>query len=270
MNNNDYYYTTSEEITAEKKSSGKVEKGLKKLLVLAAVIFAAQLIWLFGLSPFIPFSTIEVNGFDGLNRDEILYLAGINDNSSYISANIKDIKERITAHVLVESAVVIKRFPDRLTMFLNPREAAAVAIMNTNSAQIPLLIDRHGVIFKIGDIDSIDSNLPVISGIENPQLNTRLPSSLLSLLKNLHAMSSASPELLSAISEIRVERKAWDGYDFVIFPVHSSIKVRVDDNLTEDTLRYMLLVLNVFENSDQKTQEIDFRSGIGSYRLKVN
>jgi len=268
--NNEYYYAASEEITAGKKTGGRIEKGLKKLLLLAAIIFAVQLIWLFGLSPFIPFSTVEVNGFEGLNRDEILYLAGINENSSYISTNVKDVKERVSAHVLVESAVVIKRFPDRLTIFLNPREAAAVTIMNINSIQVPLLIDRHGVLFKIGDINSLDSNLPVISGIENPRLNTRLPSSLVSLVRNLHEMSSASPELLSAISEIRVERKTWDGYDFVIFPVHSSIKVRVDDNLTEDTLRYMLLVLNVFENNGQKTQEIDFRSGIGSYRLKVN
>jgi len=44
--------------------------------------------------------------------------------------------------------------------------------------------------------------------------------------------------------------------------------VRVENNLTEHTLRYMLLMLNVFETDVNKPQEIDFRSGMGSYKIK--
>jgi len=53
----------------------------------------------------------------------------------------------------------------------------------------------------------------------------------------------------------------------VLYPVHSTIRVRLENNLTEDVLRYMLLVLSVFENSSPKPEEIDFRSGMGSYRV---
>jgi cell division protein FtsQ len=268
MMSNEYHYTASESITVEKKSSGKIEKGLKKLLIIAAIIFIAQIIWLFGLSPFIPFSTIDVHGFEGIHREEILFLAGINETSSYISTNVREIRERISAHILVESAVVMKRFPDRLSIYLNPREAVAVTIMNSDMGQIPLLIDRHGFLFKAGDKNSHEiENLPLISGIENPLLNMRLPSTLVLFLENLSVMASSAPELLSAISEIRIERKTWDGYDFIIYPIHSSIRVRVEDNLTEDTLRYMLLMLNVLENRSDKPQEVDFRSGMGSYRI---
>ena len=272
----EYYYTESEDFSAGKKSSGasgevsrgKIEKGLKRLLIIAGVIFAVQLIWLFGISPFIPFSTVDIHGFSALHRAEILALAGLDENSSFISTNAKAVQERLSSHILVESAVVMKHFPDRLSIHLKPRTACAFALTNINSRQAPIFVDRHGVFFKTGHSGSPGTELPVLSGIENPQLGMRLPSALVPLLENLNQMASSSPELLSAISEIRIERKTWDGYDLVLFPVHSSIRVRVENNLTEDMLRYILLMLNVFNNDIQKPREIDFRSGMGSYKIK--
>ena len=274
----DYFYADSEDISVRKKSAyseklpaGKIEKGIKRLLIIAVVIFLAQLIWLFVISPFIPFSNVEIHGFPGINRAEILSLAGLSETSSFISTNTMEVRQSLSSHVLVESAVVMKRFPDRLSIFLTPREAAAVTLTTINSRQVPLYVDRHGVFFKIGDSVSLSElDIPILSGIENPQLNNRLPSSLVTLVESLHRMSASSPELLSAISEIRIERKAWDGFDLVLYPVHSSIRVRVENNLTENTLRYVLLMLNVFENEAQKPYEIDFRSGMGSYKIMEN
>jgi len=268
----DYYYAASDGMPAKKKIHGKVEKGLKKLLIVAAVIFTAELIWLFGISPFIPFSAIEVHGFSGLSREQILAIAGVDDSSSFISTNASLIKEKISENILVESAVVMKRFPDKLSIFLTPREAAAVTLTTVNTKQVPIYIDRHGVFFKIGQ-DGLreKGDIPVLSGIDTPMLNMRLPAALVPLVKNLSEISVSSPELLSAISEIRIERKTWDGYELVLFPVHTSVKVRVENNLSEDTLRYTLLMLNVFESYSldlQKPQEIDFRSTMGSYKIK--
>jgi len=265
----DLTYTASENIEVEKKSSRKIEKGLKRLLIVAAVIFAAEVIWLFGISPFIPFTNIEVHGFTGLDRAQILAIAGINDSSSFISTNVAELKERVSSYILVESAVVMKRFPDKLSIFLTPREAAAVVLTYTGSRQTPIYVDRHGVLFQTANTFSQETpDLPILSGIENAALNMRLPSGLVSLLENISVIASSSPELLSAISEVRVERKAWDGFELVLFPVHSSIRVRLENNLTEDVLRYVLLLLNVFESSPQMPEEIDFRSGMGSYKVK--
>jgi len=265
----DYYYATSDDYTEKKKSSSKLEKAVKRLVVIAAVIILAQFMWIYGINSFMPFATVEIHGFSNLNHAEILSLAGIDENSTFISANVKLIQERLASHNLVESAVVKKHFPDRLSIYLNPREAAAITLANIDSKQVPMYIDRNGVFFKIGESGSHEGlDLPVLSGIENPQLNMRLPSSLVSLVDNLNKMALTSPELLSAISEIRIERKTWDGFDLILFPVHSSIRVRVENNLTEDTIRYMLLMLSVFENDIQKPKEIDFRSGMGSYKLK--
>ncbi|WP_461255681.1 cell division protein FtsQ/DivIB [Treponema sp. R80B11-R83G3] len=265
----EYYYETSDTAVSKKKSNEKIEKGLKSLLIIAVIILSAELIWLFGVSPFIPFSSVEVHGFSGLTRPQILYLAGIDDSSSYFSTNVNIVKEKLSSNILVESAVVIKRFPDKLSIYLNPRQAAAVTLANINSKQVMIYIDRQGVFYKIESGDLREKpNIPVISGIENPQLNMRLPVALVPLAENLGKISVSSPELLSAISEIRIERKAWNGYDLVLFPVHSGIRVRVENNFTEDTLRYMLLMLNVFETDDKRPQEIDFRSGIGSYKVE--
>jgi cell division protein FtsQ len=265
----DFTFTAPDNINIKTKPPAKAEKSIKKLIVIAAVIFAAELIWLFGVTPFIPFSTVEVQGFEGLERNDILQYAGINDGSSYISTNVREAQKKLEGHILVESAVVMKRFPDKLSIFINPRKAVAVALTNTASGQLPLYVDRHGLFFKYAEGKLLETSpYPILSGFENPQLNMRLPSSLVPLSENLFGIASSSPQLLAAISEIRIESKTWDGYDLVIYPVHSSIKVRLENNLTEDVLRYMLLVLNVFENSSPMPQEIDFRSGMGSYRVK--
>ena len=262
----EYYYSAGEDITVEKKSSGKLEKGLKRLLIIAGVIFAAQFIWLFGISPFFPFTTIVVQGLDEFSRNHVILLSGINENSSFFSTNVKTIQNTLSANVLVESAVVTKRFPDKLSIFITPREAAAVTLAIIDSKQVPIFIDKQGVFFKAGDsISSLE--LPILSGIDSPELGMRLPPALVPLMENLSEMAVSSPELLSAISEIRIERKAWEGYELVLFPVHSSIRVRIENNLTEEVLRYTLLILNVFESENQKPHEIDFRSGMGSYRL---
>ena len=264
----DYYFDEASGET-KKKETGKIEKGVKRLLIIAAVIFAAQLIWLFGISPFIPFSNVEIQGFSGLSRAEILYIAGIDENTSFVSANVKNIKEKLSANLLVESALVMKRYPDRLSIFLTPREAVAVSLVSDGSKQAPMYVDKHGVYFKIGDPVSTGAiDLPIISGIENLSLGMRFPSALLYLTENLRELSINAPHLLSAISEIRIEEKIWEGYDLVIYPVHSAIKVRIENNFNEETLRYMLLMLNVFESESQKPKEIDFRSAMGTYKIK--
>jgi cell division protein FtsQ len=94
------------------------------------------------------------------------------------------------------------------------------------------------------------------------------PAGLVPLVESLYELSRSSPELLSAISEIRIEQKTWEGFDLVLYPVHSSIRVRMENSLTEDGLRYMLLMLDVFKGSYEKPAEVDLRSGMGSYRVK--
>ncbi|MDR1319709.1 MAG: FtsQ-type POTRA domain-containing protein [Treponema sp.] len=253
-------------------TSRKIEKGLKRLFIVAGLILAAEFIWLFGVSPCIPLSTLEVQGFPGFDGGEVLRYAGIDDKASFLSVNPERTEKLLAGHYLVDSAKVIKRFPDRLSIFLEPRRAVALSLAAVQGRLLPVYFDRHGVIFRIGMEKGTppSSKLPIISGlvIEDPVPGMRLPAALGPLLEELEKIENESPELLGAVSEIRINRKPFDGFDLMLYPVHNPVRVRLENNLNENTLRYVMLMLDVFEEQDSGPGEIDFRSGMGSYTVK--
>jgi cell division protein FtsQ len=264
----DFIYS-EDALPAKPAASRRVEKGLKRLIIIAALILGAEGVWLFVVSPCMPFSTLEVNGFPGLDRDSALALAGIGVNASWLTVNAAAAERALEGHYLVESARVIKRFPDRLRIYLEPRRAAALSLASVSGRLQPVYFDRNGVIFQIGAGAAVSAGLPVISGLvfEQPALGMRLPAVFHSLLADLEKIESASPELMGAVSEIRINRKPFDGFDLILYPLHSPVKVRLENNLTEDTLRYVMLMLDVFGSNDLPG-EIDFRSGVASYTVK--
>jgi cell division protein FtsQ len=248
----------------------KIEKGLKRLLIAAGIILGAELVWLFGVSPCIPLSTVEVKGFPGFDGAEVLKRAGIREDASFVSVNAGEARRLLAADPLVESARVIKRFPDRLSIFLEPRRAVALSLVEVEGRPLPVYYDKHGVVFRIGGEEAPPPNLPLVSGLifDAPFLGMRLPVILGPLLDQFSKIADHAPELLRAVSEIRINRKPFDGFDLTLYPVHYPIRVRMGDNFNEDTLRYVLLMLDVFENRDYIPDEIDFRSGVGAYRIK--
>ncbi|MDR2952136.1 MAG: FtsQ-type POTRA domain-containing protein [Treponema sp.] len=265
----DLSYAGAGFVTGKPKSSKKAEKGLRRLLVLAAFVLVAELIWLFAVSPCIPFSTVEIHGFPGFNRADILACAGITENSSFFSTNVKNAQMRLSAHNLVEMARVSKRYPDRLSIFLEGRKPAAVLLAYDGAEQKIMCVDRHGVVFKTC-VENPDDSLPVVSGLEfdGLPLGTPLPAALTPLFESISQIAANAPELLAAVSEIRVERKAWDRFDAVIYPSHSHIRARYENNFTGDNLRYMLLALDVFKARFPQPEEVDFKSGLSSYKIK--
>jgi cell division protein FtsQ len=269
----DYMYT--EEVLAAKPVSRKIEKGLKRLIIIAALILGAEFIWLFAVSPCIPLSTIDVKGFPGLNRETVFSLAGIGRTTSFLTMDVKAAKKTLEAYYLVESAKVVKRFPDRVSIFLEPRHPVAFSLISYQRRILPVYFDKEGIVLQIGNDDNITpSALPLISGLvfEDPSLGMRLPASFCSLFEAIEHIENSAPELLQAISEIRINRKPFDGFDLVLYPVHNTTRVRLENNLNEDTLRYVMLMLDVFENRKGKSgisrSEIDFRSGVASYTVK--
>jgi cell division protein FtsQ len=252
--------------------SRKIERGLKRLLILAAIILGCECVWLFVISPCIPLSTVEVRGFIGFDGTEALNYAGILEGSSYVSVNAEEARKRLASHYLVESARVVKRFPDRLSIFLEPRRAVALTLAPVNGRIQPLYIDKHGVVFRIGNGrgEAPPENLPVVSGLalEQPALGMRLPAAFTSLFADMGAIGSGSATLLSAVSEIQIVRRSFDGFDLVLYPVHSPVRVRMGSHITEETLGYALLMLDVIAAGNSLPDEIDFRSGMGAYKIK--
>jgi cell division protein FtsQ len=262
----------SEDVLAAKPAAARgFEKGLKRLIIIAALILGAECVWLFVVSPCIPLSTVEVNSFSGFDRAAVLELAGIDEGTSFFSLDAGAAERALEGYYLVESARVIKRFPDRVRIYLEPRRAVALSLAAVSGRVLPVYFDRHGVIFKIGNADGrAPANLPIISGlvVEHPVPGMRLPAALGPLLSELERIGASSPELLGAFSELRINRKPFDGFDLILYPLHNPVRVRLEHNINEDTLRYVMLLLDVFESKDVIPEEIDFRSGVASYTVK--
>jgi cell division protein FtsQ len=259
-------YTYLPEITAQSRS----EKFLRVFIVFAVMCLAGELIWLLGISPLKPFSKIEISGYDRIAVNEILAKAGITAYSSYISTDAAELEKALLGFASVRSVQVFKHFPDRLQIALEGRRAAAFTLAILDGRTVPLLVDNEGVIFGVGreeeKEDYLSGAIPLVSGffIERPFLGMKLPFAHTSLFAELEKIRNSAPELLGAVSEIRINRKPFDGFDLILYPVHKKIRVRLSE-LNEDVLRYTLLMIDVLSSNESGIDSFDFRSGIASY-----
>jgi len=280
-------------ILPESTTSTGFEKSFRVFIVFAVLFLGGGLIWLLGIAPFRAFSKIDINGeavrpaaseksesaedvaaknagYFGLSGEEILAKAGITGNSSYFSTNARAAEKALTGFVSLESVRVFKHFPDRLQIVLEGRRAVASALAVLDGKTVPVLFDSQGVVFEIGrEIkgESLNRQLPVVSGlvIEDPVQGMRLPVIFTSLFKELEKIETAAPELLAAVSELRIIRKSFDGFELILYPANKRVKVRLSE-INEDLLRYTLLMVDVLASREPLVYTLDFRSGIASYK----
>lgn len=264
-------YIMADHKTAADMTASGVGKTFRWFLFFASLVLGAELIWFLGISPFRPFRKIEVNGFSYFDRDSILKYAGINSESSFISVNSRELERLIGALPQIESVRVFKRFPGKLEISLQGRRAAVMTMTMLGGRTVPVLLDRQGVVFQVGSGSSPDLllDLPIISGLitEPVFLGMRLPARFISFLEDLDAIRLNAPELLSAVSEIKINRQSPEGLDMILYPLHSKIRIRLS-GINEDILRYALLVVDVLADREGGIDIIDFRSGMASYYQK--
>jgi cell division protein FtsQ len=266
----DYIYTGNMMADEKNTGSSRFSKGLKWLLTAVCLTLGAYLVWLLGITPFMPFYRIDVTPVEGLSREFMLGAAGITAQSSFLSVNTRETEKILKALPQIESARVIKRFPDRLEISAEGRKALALILAEVDGRLEPAVFDSRGVVFRVGAAagDSI-TQLPLVSGIsfERAVPGAQLPAALNSFLLDMEAIRLSAPELLAAVSEIRLLRRSFDGFDLILYPVHKKIRVRLSA-LNEDLLRYTLLVADVLPVKEKGIDMIDFRSGMASYILK--
>ncbi|MDR2739072.1 MAG: FtsQ-type POTRA domain-containing protein [Treponema sp.] len=267
-------YVFENTVPEENPVHSKMDRRLKWLLIALMVILAGELIWVLGITPCMPLSVIEISGVPELDRGAVLIQAGIGVHSSYMTVDARGAELSLEAMYQVESARVTKQFPDTVRIVLEGRKAVAMALTPVNGRIESVFFDRHGVVFEIGEDGAAGGvhTLPIISGLvfENPSLGMRLPALFQRFLTDLGRLYSSDPDLLGTISEIRVNRRPYNGFDLVLFPVHYPAKIRVGNEITADTIRYMLLLIDVFIKQGVVVDEIDFRTGTASYKKEVS
>jgi cell division protein FtsQ len=248
----------------------RFEKLLRVFIFLAVLCLGGELVWLIGVGPSKPFSRIDIIGPAGISREEIIAKAGITSGSSWFSTDVSSVEQALMGISSLESVRVFKNFPSRLQIVLEGRKPVAAAFCNIDGRTLPVIFDSNGVVYEIGG--AVSSRLPVISGlfIEDPFPGMQLPSMFLPLFKQIEKVGMSAPELLGAVSEIKIVRNLHDTFDIILFPTHKKIKVRLSE-LNEDLLRYTLLMVDVLSLDERGIDSVDFRSGIASYKpLEAN
>jgi len=273
-----YQYDTAYQYNgpADNDKAQKIEKNIRKFLALVAVFISIGLVWVFAVSPALVPVKIDVKSFQGLNKAEVLNFAGIRSGATYISINAQEAEELLSKHPMVESAKVIKRFPDRLSIFLEPRQAVAAVVARVNGRLQPVYVDRYGVAFRIGNGagETPPAWLPVISGVLDERqplgLGMRLNAVYLPLFSRIAAISEGDSNIWQAVSEIGIAKKNNDLYDLVLYPVNSQIKLRMGSDISKENIYYALLMADVCRQlgSGRFPDEMDVRSGLGVFKTK--
>lgn len=242
---------------------------LKILAAVLAVFILAEFAFYMVVVPATSRINLAVQGSSSVGVDELCSLAGLSGNERWISFDTAIVASRLASNPLFEAVSVEKKFPDRVIITLSERAPVAVAFGTVKGRTVPVEIDRNGVAFRIGN-PSVGANLPLVTGLtfENPVPGMRLNTRLKPLLKDLGEIGAKNPVLLSSVSEIKIEQKTYGGYDLVIYPVHTRVRVRTDKALNEDALQYMMLVLDVVKDLAVDVDEIDIRAGTVAYHVK--
>jgi cell division protein FtsQ len=167
---------------------------------------------------------------------------------------------------------VVKRFPDRIRIEVQEREAVAMTLATVDNRTYPVFLDKNGVAFAAAHRGN-DGALPLLTGLalEHHVDGTRLSKKYRPLLEEL-ALSldrnhgEGMQKLLQSLSEIHVEDKGNLSYELTLYPIHSKVRVLLDRALNEEVLRYMMVTLDVVTSMKQDVKEIDLRYGAAVFR----
>jgi len=270
----DFIYSAEvSDVSYKYGASRKIEKAARRFLSLAVIFVTGGLIWIFCISPCMVPAKMDVGSFAGFAKADVLNIAGIGSSDAYIAVKAGAVERLLEGYPLVESAKVVKRFPDRVSIFLEPRRALALTFALVNGRTQPVYFDRYGVVFRIGNgYGDTPAWLPIVSGIfedgEAVRLGTRVSAAYLPLLSCIGAINDEEPQIWQAISEIGIAKKGNELFDVVLYPVNDPIRLLMASDINKDTIYYALLMLDVCRQLDEVPKEIDVRSGIGVVNTK--
>ncbi len=281
---------------------GRAERALGVLLgtVAAALVVASAFVF---VPPLLRVSRYDISGATSLSEAEILEAALLHGSEYFFALDPARVRAALLASPRIAVARVERRFPNALSIAIAERIPVAAVLVERSGRLEPVLIDAEGVAFAYAadyeagvkartaapardeggrdgheDLQAAQTalarlaQLPIVSGLrfEGSVLGTRLPPSLAPFLTALARLEAAEPALLAVFSEIRIVKPAYGEPELLLYPLHHRIPVRTSAALNEETLRSIILVLDVLASRGlaEGVGEIDFRRGTIVYRGK--
>ena len=213
---------------------------------------------------------ISFTGLQMYSPEEMCRILNANTNQTWSSFDSAQAAAVLADCPWIESVSVEKKFPDSVAISVKERVPVAATLLNLNGKTVPVQIDESGVLFSAKAGASI-SHLPLISGlpVENFKDGMGLPSIYKNFIGQLAKIQRLPQKYLATISEIHLNAKEYGGFDLILYPVHSHTRVLMDRTFSEDSLQYMVVVLDVVNSIGSNIYEIDLRYGSVSFRTRV-
>lgn len=246
-------------------------KNLIIKVVIGILLFALLcegVIYLFIMPTQVPVKVTFQNN-ESFTIQELYQLLSIVPGTSWFDFDGPQATAALLTHPAIESAIVEKKFPDTVNISIVERKPVAMTLMQIQDRLTPVAIDKDGVLFIPPDAGE-NVGVPLITGIsmDNVRLGMRIHGAYRSLLEQLERIQTLPQKYLSAISEIHIAEKDYGGYDLILYPMYSQIRVLTDRSLDQRTLEYMMVVLDVVQKLNEDVSEIDLRYGSVSYRIR--
>lgn len=242
---------------------------LKVVIVILLLVLCVEFVFYLFVVPATSFAKVEFSGNVTISPEYLMKAAGLTGKEKWMSLDGFTISERLASVPLLAQVEVLKKFPDTMHVHVVERVAIALGFVHVQGRAMPVQIDKTGTVFSVGTAP-LDTVLPVVSGLEfrNPRVGLRVHDQLVPLFVQLDNLSKRNPLLLGEISEISIEQKRHGGYDLALYLVRAPIRVRMDKNLSEEKLRYVILIVDALREwqTQRRIKELDVRGGTAVYR----
>ncbi len=241
------------------------------IITMLAFLLAAEISYHLLIAPYLVVNkiTIQAESDFPYTNEELLSIAGVHGDAYFFDVKPKLISARLERVPVIKSVEVSKQFPHGLDIAITERDPLAALTLLDAEGMVPAYVDAEGVIFRSKGVDFMD--LPIISGIDVPAYKDgmQLPQVLTGFLEDLQQLQQENPALYRLISEVKFVKKNTADYEVVLFPSQYQVKVRIGPALTEELMKYVVLVLDVVAGKglESTIDEIDFRTDEVVYRV---
>ena len=215
--------------------TGKKTKGkhLLKISILAMLLFlAGYSVYHLFILPFNTTAKIQVLGINNIHEAELKKAVGLTGTEKWGKIDKDVLLHRVASYPLVAEARVVKKYPNTVLIEIIERKPVGILLATVGGRTISMEIDKTGTVFKAAS-ETGSQQMPVISGLsfQTIRAGMKVHKQLVPLFKQLDLLQKKNPVLLSEISEIKIEQKKYGGFDLILYPVQTQVKVRTDSTL---------------------------------------
>ena len=255
----------------EKEKNDSFSKAVKIIFIILSVCVFLEFLFYKFIIPSIEAPVVSVTVQDSYAAEEIVEFLRPMNAQNWFDFNVEQAVSILASVSGIDSVSVKKTFPNKIYIHIEEREPVALTFLTVNDRSVAVQIDENGVLFQEkGDGAGTSADIPILSGlpVEHMSEGMRIPSKYRALIEQIADIRRKPQKYFAAVSEICVVPKEYGNYELVLIPAKSKIRVLTDRTLNEDSLKYMMVVLDVVNSMEPNVSEIDLRYGSVSYRKK--